>query len=60
MKDDFRRAQFNGKGSYCSCCDIHPDRCPNSGTMRGRVHGKLKRWLRKLLREEADVKERDE
>ncbi len=46
--DDFKRAQFSGKGNYCSCCDIHPDKCKNSQEMRGRVRERLKRDLREL------------
>lgn len=47
--DDFKRAQFDGKGNYCPCHDIHPDRCSNSAAYRGRVRGKLKRMTRQEL-----------
>lgn len=52
--DDFKRAQFRGKGSYCNCCDIHPDKCKNSQESRGRVRARLKKDLRPLLLDAYD------
>ena len=52
--DDFKRAQFYGHGCYCNCCDVHPDRCKKSADYRGKVRQRLKRQVRKEIKEATD------
>lgn len=55
MKDEFKRAQFHGKGAWCNCCDVQLDKCKNSKVYRGRVRSRMKRNVPRPRDAEAEA-----